>query len=528
MLPYIALGVVVLVTFSRLVLLPLFSYFLDRKGLRKYPNFSWLSPFTDLRHCYLSSHGSRSRDLTLEHVRRGEPILRIGPNAIAFNHPDAIKDIYGHRTKCLKDKKESILAGTHRNLFDVVDKTEHGHKRKLLSAAFAIKNLEKWEYKVNFTAQRLVKAFDERCTEPLVKGQTPVPGDLTVDFNHWINLWTIEAINYIALSSKMDLIDTGTDMVTAEKPDGTCYRARYRHSQNHNAIVKSVFCWDYELWPWVAWWTQIVPSKWQQCWSKSYSWGDITYHQASERLRRYKAGEELDDFFSCLMEDKSGAPNFLEWGEIVAEVSAIIDAGAETTSIALTNVLELLLRHPQHIATLRKELAGVMDVDEVVASYDKVKDLPFLRACLDEGLRLSPPTSSGLPRRTPPEGALIMREWVAGDTSVSMTIYGAHHDPTIYPEPDLFKPERWMDPTERKRMEPFFIPFSAGSRGCIGRNISYLEQIVILATLVHRYDFALPGGSFKSERFEAFNLICGPLPIKIWKRSLEEILQDGA
>jgi benzoate 4-monooxygenase len=67
-------------------------------------------------------------------------------------------------------------------------------------------------------------------------------------------------------------------------------------------------------------------------------------------------------------------------------------------------------------------------------------------------------------------------------------------------------------------MEPYFIPFSAGARGCIGRNISYLEQIVILATVVHRYDFALPGPDFKGERFEAFNLICGPLPIKIWRR----------
>ena len=52
------------------------------------------------------------------------------------------------------------------------------------------------------------------------------------------------------------------------------------------------------------------------------------------------------------MEDKSGAPNFLEWGEIVAEVTAIIDAGAKTTAIALTNILELLIRHPRQLAAL--------------------------------------------------------------------------------------------------------------------------------------------------------------------------------
>ncbi|KAK2011851.1 cytochrome P450 [Colletotrichum eremochloae] len=529
LLPLIALAVVLSATLTRLFVLPFVYYFLDRKGLRRYPNYSWLSPLTDLRHCYLSSQGRRSRDLTKEHLRQGAEILRIGPNALSFNHPEAIKDIYGHRTKCVKDEKESILAGTHRQLFDVVDKAEHARKRKLLSAAFATKNLENWEYKVNYTAQRLIKALDERCiASPRNRKSVAHAENVAIDFNHWINLWTIEAINLIALSSKMDLLDTGTDMVTAEKLDGTLYPARYRFSQNHNAIVKSVFCWDYDLWPWLAWLTKVVPSKWKQCWKNSSAWGDITYHQASERLRRYKAGEDLDDFFTCLMNDKSGTPNFLDWGEIVAEVSAIIDAGAETTAIALTNIMELLIKHPDKLATLRQELSNVLHEDDIVAPYDSVKDLPYLKACLDEGLRLSPPTSSGLPRRTPPEGACIMGEWIAGDTSVSMTIYGAHHDETIYPDPDVFKPERWMDPAERKRMEPYFIPFSAGARGCIGRNISYLEQMVITATIVHRYNFALLTPDFESERFEAFNMICGPLPIVIWQRGTADEEKEAA
>ena len=509
------------VTFAltiRFLIYPIVHWIFDRKGLRKYPNYGFLSPFTDLRHCYLSATGTRSKSLTTEHVRRSEPILRIGPNAIAFHHPDAIADIYGHRTKCVKDKKESILAGSHRNLFDVVDKKEHSRKRKLLSAAFAIKNLEKWEYKVRYTLERLLKAMDERCTDPLGPGQQPIPAELTVDFNHWINLWTIEAINFIALSSKMDLLDTGTDEVTAERPDGSCYRARYRHSQNNSAIAKSAFCWDYDLWPWIAWATKIVPSKWQVIWSHSKPWPDVIYHQVNERLKKYKAGEKLDDFFTSLMEDKNGSPNYLEWGEIIAESAAIIDAGAETTAIALTNILELLIRHPQHMKTLREEVATAFVDDEAVASYDKVKDLPFLKACLDEGMRIRPPVSSGLPRRTPPEGANILGKWIPGDTSVSMTIYGAHHDPNIYPEPETFNPQRWMDPTERKRMEPYFIPFSAGARGCIGRNISYLEQMMALASLVHRYDFALPSLTWEAERWEAFNIICGPTPLKIWKR----------
>ncbi|EKJ72004.1 hypothetical protein FPSE_07858 [Fusarium pseudograminearum CS3096] len=468
----------------------------------KFENFSWLSPLTDLRHCYLSHTGKRSETLAAEHERRGEAILRIGPNALSFNYPQAVRDIYGHQTKCTKDHKETVLAGTHRNLFDVVDKGEHSRKRRLLSAAFATRNLAKWEFKVRYTTQRLLDAFDPRCTATLKPNTDPDPEDLTVDFNNWINLWTIEAINYIPLSSKMTLLDTGTDEVMAETPDGTLYPARYRQSQNHSAIVKSIFCWEYELYPWL----------------RHISKGDIYYHQAKERLRRHQAGEKLDDFFSFLMHDKNGIANKVKWGEIVTEISAIINAGAETTAIALTHVLQLLISHPTQLQKLRDEIAGVIDEDNVIAPLEKVKDLPYLKACLDEGLRLIPPVSSGLPRRTPPEGASIMETWIPGNTSVSMTIWSAHHNEDIYPESYAFKPERWLDPKERKRMEPFFIPFSTGARGCIGRNISYLEQQIVVSTLVHRYDFAMPTKDFKVSRFEAFNLIMGRLPIKIWRR----------
>lgn len=67
-------------------------------------------------------------------------------------------------------------------------------------------------------------------------------------------------------------------------------------------------------------------------------------------------------------------------------------------------------------------------------------------------------------------------------------------------------------------MEPNFIPFSTGGRGCIGRNISYLGQAVVLASVVHRYDSALSGPEFELKRFEAFNLLVGELPLKMWRR----------
>lgn len=502
-------------------ILPVILYFYDPKGLRKYANYSSLSGLTDLRHCYLSACGYRSKALYEAHKETKTPILRTGPNTLSFGDIRAIHDIYGHGTKCIKDLSYTLQGGSHTHLFDVVDKVDHSRKRKRFAAAFAIKNLERWEFKVAETTQRLLNGMDAHCTKPLKRGQIiSEPEDVNFDFGEWVDFFTIEAINNIALSSKMDLMDKGSDVVTAQKKDGTLYKARYREAQNNMALAGSVFVWDYKHFPLISKLSKLSP-KWRDVWKKGEPWGDIVYHQAATRLQRYMAGEKLDDFFASLMEDKQGNPNNLEWGEIVAEVGAIINAGADTTSIALTNVLELLLHNPQHLHTLRQEIDKALDEDEVLAPYDKVKNLPFLRACLDEGLRISPPTSAGLPRRTPPEGAQILGQWIPGNTSVSMTIYATHRDPEIFPDPEEYRPERWMDPEARKRMEPYFIPFSAGARACLGRNITYLEQMVLLASIVHRYEFALKSPGFKLIRREAANLLVGELPIKIWRREME-------
>jgi cytochrome P450 len=356
---------------------------------------------------------------------------------------------------------------------------------------------------------------------PALPSGTIVPDaqDLTIDFNIWFNLFTIEAINYLALSSELGLLEQGNDNVIAEKLNGTLYQAQYRKSQNARAFATSHYVWDYKDFHTLVCLSKLFPS-WRKIWKEAAPFGDIVYYQANTRLKRYLAGEQLDDFFAALLNDKNGEPYNSEWGEVVGEIAAIIDAGADTTAIALSGVLELLIKHPSHLATLREEIDHALDSDEVVASYDKIKNLLFLRACLDEAMRMIPPTSAGLPRRTPPEGARIMGHWIAGGTSVSMPIYTAHHDESAFPNPEEYNPQRCMDLDQRRRMESCFIPFSTGGRGCIGRNISYLEQAIVLASLVHRYEFALPSLDFELERFEAFNLPCGNQPMKFWLERL--------
>jgi cytochrome P450 len=509
-------GISLLSLLTYFIFIPIINYFRDPKGLRRYPNLTWWSALSDFSFLYEAHKGFRSGALFEAHKKH--PVVRIGPNSLSYGDPSTIMDIYGHNTKCTKDLMYSELAGTHYHLADVVDKPEHARKRKVLSSAYAIKNLEGWEHKVADMTNRMVKAFDARCTAPLTDAVAPIEEkDLTVDYRMWANLYTVAAIANIGLSEDLKLIDQGSDLVSSQAMDGTVKQVNFRQCLHATAWAQSNLVWAYDWYKTLVKVSGLVSSTYAEKWRLNKDWDGIVLHRATKRLDRYRKGEKLDDFFSALMEDKNGTPNNLEWGEIVAEVSIMMNAGSDTTAIAINNSMFMLLKNPEKLAKLREELDAALEDNEVIAPYDKIKHLPYLRACIDEAMRIIPPTTFGLPRRTPPEGAPILGDFIPGNTSVSMSSYVAHRNEKIFPEPETYRPERWLE-EGGKELQPYYITFSAGARGCIGRNISYLEQMVLLASLIHRFEFALPFSGWEPTRRELFNLSPGPMPLKVWHR----------
>lgn len=512
---YILSASVAFLVISYFVAWPVVEYFRDPKGLRKYPNLNLISGITDLGFVYEAHKGFRSRALLKAH--QNHPVVRIGPNSLSYSSLAAIKDIYGHNTKCVKDLFYDTLAGSHHHLADTTDKLDHQRKRRIMSSAYALKNLEGWEHKVADKVARFITAADAHCTQPLKEGAIPAPEDLTFDYRAFGNFFSLDAIADIGLSERLGFLDQGHDLVTAETMDGKLYKVNFRECLHATARAQSTLVWAYEWFPMLSKISKLVSKDYRRMWKLNEGWNDLVLHRATKRLARYRAGEKLDDFFSALMDDKNGNPNGMEWGEIVAEISIMMNAGSDTTAIAVNNAMYCLLSNPTCLRKLRAELDAVLSRDEVVIPYDKVRHLPYLRACLDETLRVLPPTTFGLPRRTPPEGAPILGDFIPGNTSVSMTSWVAHRDPKVFPEGDKYIPERWLG-DDAKELQAAFITFSTGARGCIGRNISYLEQTVLLASVVHRYEFALPCPNWEPERLECFNLAPGPMPLKVWRR----------
>ena len=293
---------------------PLVSFLYDAKGLRKYPNINFLAGFTSLAYVWERRRSFRTRHLHLQHQRH--PILRLGPNTLSFADVGAIKDIYGHGTSCRKDDVYILTMGSHAHVLNVLDREDHARKRRMLSHAFATRNLEQWEFKISDKIKSLVTQLDQKCTTPLSVGEQASSSDLTVNFRLWSNLFTIDAIADIALSEKLGMLDSGTDMIQADGMDDPLNYIRSLHAAGY---MTSLFVGTTEWFSFLKALSSLLSPHWRKQWEYGQNFGSIAAALAGKRLQKHENGDRLSDILACLIEDKAGKSRCLDRGEIQAE-----------------------------------------------------------------------------------------------------------------------------------------------------------------------------------------------------------------
>lgn len=147
---------------------------------------------------------------------------------------------------------------------------------------------------------------------------------------------------------------------------------------------------------------------------------------------------------------------------IYEDVSTICNAAFETTANVLRLVLFHVYNNPSILQRLRTELESVKKGD-----LKTLEQLPYLTAVLKEGLRLGGGTSTRLQRVSPKD--LFYGEWtIPAGHPVGMTPFLIHTDDDVHYNAKSFIPDRWMDAKERRQSESGFVPFSKGSRICLG------------------------------------------------------------
>lgn len=170
------------------------------------------------------------------------------------------------------------------------------------------------------------------------------------------------------------------------------------------------------------------------------------------------------------------------------QILTFLVAGHETTSGALSFALHYLARNPDVMRAAQAELDRVLG-PEVGANptFEEVPRLRYLRRVFDETLRLWPtaPAFARSPKETTTiGGAYRMRpqDWAM------VFIPLLHRQPDVWPDPEVFDPDRFLPEHVRARPAHTYKPFGTGERACIGRQFALHEAILVLAKLLHRYD----------------------------------------
>ncbi|KAF1941458.1 cytochrome P450 [Clathrospora elynae] len=178
------------------------------------------------------------------------------------------------------------------------------------------------------------------------------------------------------------------------------------------------------------------------------------------------------------------------------EAAAVVGAGTETTSWAMSVMTYHLLRKPEVLAKLTQELEAVVQDPKHLPGWLVLETLPYLGAVIQEGLRLSYGVSSRTARIPTEENLLYRGEWnkkpvehvIPQGYAVGMSAFITHHDERAFPNSYAFAPERWLDENNQRRkdIERSMLAFSHGSRACLGMNLALCELYLALAALVLR------------------------------------------
>jgi cytochrome P450 len=231
--------------------------------------------------------------------------------------------------------------------------------------------------------------------------------------------------------------------------------------------------------------------------------------EATKRAKeRVEAGHEAKkDFFFYLLNAKDPETGEgLSMPELWGEANVLMVAGSDTTSSSIVATLFYLVRHARVMETLKKEVRSSFTDVEQIASGPQLNELVYLKACIDEAMRLAPAVPGAIPREAMGGGAEVDGVFLPAGSECGTPAYSIHRHADYFREPLEYIPERWIEggacqsssglswtvtKNEVDAARNAFCPFSIGPRGCIGKSMALMEMRITLARLVFLLDIEL-------------------------------------
>ncbi|KAL9620938.1 MAG: hypothetical protein Q9160_004591 [Pyrenula sp. 1 TL-2023] len=383
------------------------------------------------------------------------PIIRINPRELHISDSSFFETVYTHKGRWDKSPVWCAQFGIREAEVVTVEHDLHRMRRGVLAPYFSKQKVMAMEDRI----RDLIEGFCDRVEREQRENEKNADANEQEGYRLPIRL----AINCLTLAIVMDFC-FGKDYGFVELEDWG------REWYKLNAEGINVVHWS-RLFPF---WNKIenmIPTWviiWQLKGAKALTGiRDLLKDMREVRVNKEQNNLERDTVYTVL---RSSSLPKREISDIrFRNVSGqLITAGSDTSTNTLHGIIWYILRDKKILGRLRAEIAAVQPDPQQPASLRQLEQLPYLTACIAEGLRLSNSVAQASPRVAPDRSTWYQNWEIPAGTPVGMTSSDVHCDEAIFPEPEKFDPERWMDRESKSKLDRFLVPFSKGTRMCLG------------------------------------------------------------
>ncbi|KAM0562878.1 hypothetical protein ACHAPJ_001718 [Fusarium lateritium] len=417
------------------------------------------------------------------------PTFRITPDSVLINTPTGLKTIFNNKANVKKAEyykayPRSIHAMT---TWNTIDKTIHARKRRVMNNAFSDKALRSCEPFVQQNIDRWFELINQEIGEK--------KWSESLNMARWADHLIFDILGDLCFGKSFGMKEHNSDL---------------RHIPGlltdfmtiHHPLAYSPFT---ALWVWLkprglnrllAAAAPPALSQWQTFVETCFA-ERAKVEDEAQNLNKPESDTRKDFFHYLFRAVDPGTGKGYTKDELFGESESLIIAGSDTTAISTAAAFFYLSRNPQAQEKLAKEITSAFSSADEIKSGTTLYSCHYLRAFIDETLRMSPPIPADLSREVEKGGIIVDGQYIPEGIKVSTAAYCLHHNPEFYPEPSKFRPERWIvDEKDESGVsaesvslaQSTFMPFSAGPRGCVGKNLAYLEMSLVLARVIYNFE----------------------------------------
>ncbi|KAJ5946669.1 hypothetical protein N7454_003508 [Penicillium verhagenii] len=443
------------------------------------PTLAKYSRLWKLHSVWKGDHQHAAIDLHREHGA----LVRIGPNHVSVSDPSAISVIYGlnkgfTKTAFYPIQSISWNKKPQMNLFSTRDEQFHRDQKRMVANAYSMSSLLEMEPAIDSCTRVFTSQLDKFADR-----KQPV------DLGAWLQYYAFDAVGEVTFAKKFGFLEEGRDI------DGMMQAIRgilvYASlcgqipEMHHFLLGNPLFP---ILIPSMESWNQVVNFTLKMVNSRTSLQRDGELHE--------KEIEVGKDMLSRWMAIHNSDPERLSTRDVIVHLSANVFAGSDTTAIALRAVFYFLMRNPLVMKKVRDEIDSATHDEKLsspISYRESVTHLPYVGAVLKEAMRLHPSVGLIAEREVPQGGTVICGKHIPGGTIVGINAWVLHRNAQVFPDPEAFIPERWLEnsPEKLKEMEQSFFSFGSGSRTCLGKNISLMEMHKIVPQLLREFEIRL-------------------------------------